>query len=263
MRSRIFLKNLDKCFSAYRIFVFAQLAVLATALGGAPRASGQDLAAKPSAVSAQSKIIVIGFVGWILRHDDARRSEVRLAERLHSDFPDAVVSAVFEHYKRGQAHALIMRELNPRHEKTLSAEMRSQARIVIYGHSWGASEAISLARELKKEGIPVLFTAQVDSVSKVGEHDGVIPSNVQEAVNFFQRYGTIRGRSKIRAEDPEHTRILGNFRMDYKKNPVACPGYPFYETTIARTHSEIECDPQVWNQIEDAIRGKISLTAGN
>jgi hypothetical protein len=58
-------------------------------------------------------MIVIGFVGWILKHDDTRRSEVKLSEHLRRDYPDTVVTAVFEHYKGGQAHALIMRELNP------------------------------------------------------------------------------------------------------------------------------------------------------
>ncbi len=225
--------------------------------------SAQSIVANSPAITAQNRMIVIGFVGWILKHDDTRRSEVKLSEHLRRDYPDTVVTAVFEHYKGGQAHALIMRELNPQHEGTLSDEVKAQARIVIYGHSWGASEAIALARQLKKEGIPVLYTAQVDSVTKIGEHDGVIPSNVLEAVNYFQRYGTLRGRSKIRAEDPKHTRIIGNFHMDYRNHPVACPDYPFYETTVARTHGEIECDPQVWDQIEDTIRSKISLTAKN
>jgi hypothetical protein len=204
-----------------------------------------------------SKTIIIGFVGGILRHGDQRRSEVQLARRLRAEYPGAVVAEVFENNKRKQAHALILREINSTHDRALSAEEKYRARIILYGHSWGGSEAIALARQLQKEGIPVLLTAQVDSVQKIGERDAVIPPNVREAVNFYQLDGAIRGRSAIHAEDPAHTRILGNFRMDYKTHSVTCHDYPWYEMTVAKTHSEIECDPKVWNQIELLIQSKI------
>jgi hypothetical protein len=207
----------------------------------------------------RSKLIVIGFVGFILKHDDLRRGEVQLAARLRNEFPDAVVAQVFANTKCGQAHSLILHELNTLHAKHLSQEQKSKARIIIYGHSWGASEAVALAGQLKKEGIPVLLTAQVDSVMKIGEDDGTIPSNVREAVNFFQRDGALRGRSSIHAEDPSRTKILGNIRMDYTAHPITCPNYPWFELTVAKTHSQIECDPAVWGQIESMIRDKIAM----
>jgi hypothetical protein len=120
-------------------------------------------------------LIVIGFVGFVLKHDDLRRGEVQLAARLRNEFPGAVVAQVFANTKCGQAHALILHELNTLHAKHLSPEQKSKARIIIYGHSWGASEAVALAGQLKKEGIPVLLTAQVNSVMKIGEDDGTIP----------------------------------------------------------------------------------------
>jgi hypothetical protein len=42
----------------------------------------------------------------------------------------------------------------------------------------------------------------------------VIPSNVAEAVNFYQPRGIVRGRRVIRAADPERTHTLGNFWID-------------------------------------------------
>jgi len=78
---------------------------------------------------------------------------------------------------------------------------RSSARIILYGHSWGASEAINLARSLQKDGIPVLLTIQIDSIPKIGQNDRWIPANVAQAVNFYQRDGLLHGRRRILAED--------------------------------------------------------------
>jgi hypothetical protein len=215
------------------------------------------IAQNQPAKAPRGKTIVIGFDGGVLKHSDLRRSEVQLADRLRTQFPNSVVAQVFENNKRKQAHALILRELNVTHQKHPSAAARVRARIILYGDRWGGSEVVALARELKKEGIPVLLTAQVDSVQKLGEGDAVIPSNVREAVNFFQTDGAIHGRSVIRAENPAGTRILGNFHMDYRTHPVSCRDYPWYELTVAKTHSEIECDPVVWNQIELLIRNQM------
>src|SRR5208282_259816 len=109
---------------------------------------------------------------------------------------------------------------------TLSAEEKRNARVILYGHSWGASEAITLARELEKEGIPVLLTVQVDSVTKPGQNDKVIPASVAEAANFYQLDGLLHGQPEIRAADPARTSIIGNFRFDYKASLLKCSEYP-------------------------------------
>ena len=131
------------------------------------------------------------------------------------------------------------------------------ARIILYGHSWGASEAVTLARELEREGIPVLLTVQVDSVSKLGENDKVIPANVAEAANFYQLNGFLHGEPQIRAADPARTHIIGNFRFDYKANPIDCKQYPWYDRVFMKSHTEIECDPKVWTQVEALICSRL------
>ena len=141
---------------------------------------------------------------------------------------------------------------------TLSAEEKRNAHIILYGHSWGASEAVTLARELGKEGIPVLLTVQVDSIAKPGQNDTVIPANVAQAANFFQVSGWVHGRQQIRAADPAHTHIIGNFRFDYKTNPIRCEQYPWYDRLFMNPHTEIECDPRVWAQVESLIQSRIS-----
>jgi len=42
-------------------------------------------------------------------------------------------------------------------------------RVVLFDHSWGASEVVNLAQELDRRSIPMLLTIQVDSVRKRGE----------------------------------------------------------------------------------------------
>jgi hypothetical protein len=102
-----------------------------------------------------------------------------------------------------------------------------------------------------------LLTVQVDSVSKVGEVDSVIPPNVARAVNFYQPSGIIHGQGEIRAADTARTQILGNFRFNYEENPVRCNQYPWYDRFFYKTHTEIECDPKVWNQVESLIRSEL------
>jgi len=202
-------------------------------------------------------VAVIGFVGGYVRHDDAVHGVVQLAARLRKDYPAGVYVAVYENHRRQQAHQEILRLLDSTHRGAPSGEERKNAHIIIYGHSWGGSETVTLARELASDGIPVLLTIQVDSVGKRGQDDGLIPANVAEAVNFYQSEGFIHGRAEIRAADPARTRILGNFHSEYKTHPLACPQYPWYNRVFMKAHTEIECDPTVWKEVESLIRSKL------
>jgi hypothetical protein len=142
-------------------------------------------------------------------------------------------------------------------DATLSLREKQNARIILYGHSWGASETVALARELQADGIPALLTVQVDAVPKIGQGSTLIPNNVAEAVNFFQVHGLVHGEREIRAADPARTRIIGNFRLDYTSNSLRCDGCPWLARTFMKSHIQIECDPHVWNQVEDLIRSKL------
>jgi len=202
-------------------------------------------------------VIVIGFVGGFVKHDDIIHSAVQVAAHLRQDYPSGVYTEVLENRLREKAYANIVRLLDTDHDGTLSAEEKRNARIILYGHSWGASEAIALARDLQREGIPVLLTVQVDSVSKPGQNDRVIPANVAEAANFYQPNGILHGRRQIRAADPARTRIIGNFRFDYKAHPIPCKHYPWYDRLFLKSHTEIECDPRVWAQVESLIQSRL------
>jgi hypothetical protein len=205
-----------------------------------------------------SPTIVIGFVGGFVRRDAMAHSEVQVAAHLRRDYPSGVYAEVFENHRREIARAEIVRLVDLNHDGKLSSEEKQKARIFLYGHSWGASEVIALAKELESEGIPVLLTVQVDSIAKPGENDGVIPANVSEAANFYQVDGLVRGQRKIRAADAARTHIIGNFLLDYKANPIDCKEYPWYDRFFMRSHIEIECDPKVWSQVESLIRVRLS-----
>jgi hypothetical protein len=204
--------------------------------------------------------IVIGFLGGMVAHTNAIHSEVQLATRLRHDFPADVQVRMFENRRGKQARQEILQLLDANHDGVLSNDEKRDARIAIYGHSWGASETVALARALGQQGIPVLLTVLVDSVRKPGENDEFIPANVAEAINFYQRDGLLHGRSQIRADDSSRTRILGNFQFEYKKRPIDCEGYPWYARLFMKPHIAIESDPTVWQRVESLIRSELPPT---
>ena len=131
-------------------------------------------------------------------------------------------------------------------------------RVILFGHSWGASAAVYLARDLDGTGIPVALTIQVDSVRKHGQGDSVIPTNVGAAVNFYQTKGLIHGRTEVVAADPSRTAVLGNFRLDYPKEPAECRAYPWYTRLFFKGHTSIECDPRVWSEVKTLIETRLT-----
>jgi hypothetical protein len=219
-------------------------------------AAAQPPPATPDA-SAKPPVIVIGFVGGFIKHDNSTHTGVQLAAQLRKDYPEGVHAEVFENHRGEEARAKILQLLDADHDGTLSDEEKQNARIILYGHSWGGSETVTLARELERDGVPVLLTVQVDSVTRMGQNDSVIPANVAQAVNYFQADGLLHGVPEIRAADPARTQILGNFRFEYKSNPIACDGYPWYARLFEKPHIEIECDPAVWKQLDSIIRSKL------
>jgi len=115
-------------------------------------------------------VMVMGFVGGFVRHDNIVHSGVQLAQHLRRDYPSDVYVEVFENRRREKAHQEILRLLDTNHDGRLSVEERHSARIIIYGMSWGGAETVTLAEELEKDGIPMLLTIQVDSISKIRQN---------------------------------------------------------------------------------------------
>jgi len=207
--------------------------------------------------STKPPAMVIGFVGGYISHDNPVHSEVQLAARLRKEFPMGVDVETYESYRGKKARQNILKLLDTNHDGTLTAEEKQNARIIIYGHSWGGAEAIYVARALEKDGIPVLLTVQIDSICAPGRDDVTIPANVAEAANFYQTHGLLRGHHDIHAANPSSTRIIGNFEFNYEKSTLTCSEYPWYDRVFAKPHTQIECDPAIWNQVDSIIRGRL------
>lgn len=214
-------------------------------------------ATPPSSGTVPSNI-VIGFVGGFVSHDDPHRGPVKLAQRIRQSIPQNTYVRVFENRKQKQAYDTIVSLLDTNHDGVLSLEERACARIILFGQSWGASATLNLARRLREQKVPVLLTIQVDSVAKLGQNDSIVPDNVAQAVNFYQTHGIIHGRRQITAADPAKTQILGNYLMDYSKNPVECPDSSWWDRAFTPGHMQSECDPQLWSQIEKLVQQHLS-----
>jgi len=251
-----------------RAYVFTLLASMVlvqtvVAQGERPAPGSSSNSSIVAAAGAISPVIVVGFVGGFIRHDDLVHSEVQLAARLRKAYPSGVDVETYESYRGENARKKILSLLDANHDGTLTPAEKQNARIILYGHSWGASEDITVARELEKDGIPVLLTIQVDSVSKFRQNDSVIPANVAQAANFYQPDGFVHGQAAIRAANPSRTKIIGNYRFDYKASPYNCNEYPWYDRLLVKTHTQIECDPNVWKQVEALIRSALPPTTGS
>lgn len=207
-----------------------------------------------------SQTIVIGFLGGFANPQDVKHPEVLFAAFLRQHYASGVHARVFSNHDRNGALHYVLGLLDTNRDGTLSSEEKKCARIIIYGHSWGASETVAFAKTLEHYSIPVLLTIQLDTVGKWGQHPSRIPSNVESAINFYQPEGFLRGRSEIAAADKTQTEIIGNYRFTYVGNPIDCGNYPWLARTFNKPHHEIENDPKVWSQIAWLIGSRIMST---
>ncbi|HWZ97854.1 MAG TPA: hypothetical protein VN025_08845 [Candidatus Dormibacteraeota bacterium] len=256
---RIFQEN-------WRYVSLVAVCVTALLFGAVERGEAQHMLAPAplaessspaNAVRSAPSTIVIGFMGGMVKRNEPNRSEVQLAAKLREEYSNTAYVDTYENARWKEAEQTILKLLDTDKDGKLSEDEKRHARIILFGHSWGASATVTLAKALGDLGIPVLLTVQVDSVQKMGQKDDIIPANVQEALNFFQPDGILHGRKLIRAEDTSKTKILGNYEMNYKHTALVCQGYPWHQRVFAREHMDIECDPEVWTQIGSLIRSKL------
>jgi hypothetical protein len=197
-------------------------------------------------------VVVVGFVGGFVSPNDTKHPEVQFAAYLHDRYP-TIHSVVYGNHHGRKALRQVMLLLDTDHDGTLSSTEKEQATVIIYGHSWGATETVEFAHELEHLGIPVALTIQIDTIAKPGHKTTEIPSNVATAINFYQTGGPLHGLPEIVAADPERTVILGNIRMTYDDRPINCDNYNWYSRTLNKPHHEIENDFRVWDEVASLI----------
>jgi len=205
-------------------------------------------------------VIIIGFVGGFVKGDDPKHPEVLFAKYLSGRYGRAVHTAVFANHRGKDAVLDILQLLDSDHGGSLTEAEKQQAEIIVFGHSWGGSQAVTVAQDLGQHGIPVALTIQIDSVRKPWQHDRTIPANVAKAVNFYERQGLTRGEPHIVAADASRTKILGNFHMKYDDHSINCDNYKWLPRMLNKPHHEIENDPRVWDQIVSLIDSELAGT---
>jgi hypothetical protein len=184
---------------------------------------------------------------------------VQFAAYLRHRYP-LIEAEVFGNHHGGKALHQVVRLLDSDDDGVLTANEKRQSTIIIYGHSWGAAETVTLAGALEQMGIPVALTIQIDAIAKPGSQGAIIPANVTSAINFYQTRGPLHGRPVIVAADPRRTTILGNVLMTYEDRPINCANYRWYVRVFNRPHHEIENDFRVWDRAASLIDSNLSET---
>lgn len=201
---------------------------------------------------APGDTLIIGFQGGRDRWNNTKVGVGRMAMRLRSQQPRGVHVQTVENTKRDLALRFVRAAFDRNRDGVIDASEGASARIILYGESFGGAAVVKFARQLERVGLPVLLTIQIDSV---GLDDEVIPANVRAAANLYQRNGRfIRGPQQIRAADPSRTRIVGNWRFDYRNSTIDLSDLPWYKTILRHDHSRMDRDPNVWNKVEELIQ---------
>jgi len=219
---------------------------------------------RPQVEGTQHRVqqsIILGFVGGFVKADDVTHPEVLVARYLQSRYGAAVHVGIFANHEHRKAIKETLLRLDTDKDGSLSEMEKKQTKIILYGHSWGASEVLSFSRELQRQAIPVALTIQIDSVKKFRQNDHTVPPNVARAVNFYQRKGFTPGQPLIVPADAAQTNILGNFQMNYEGHQVNCDNYRWLSRVFNKAHHQIENDPQVWAAIASLIDSEVLTTA--
>lgn len=237
-------------FTAF-FFVLTAIVVMTPDIVQGQGASRREV---PPAVTVPTirNAIIIGFVGGFVSRNDSKHPEVQFAAYLRDRYPTIHAEVFGNHHGRKALHQVVDL-LDTDHDGVLSSIEKKQATIIIYGHSWGATETVAFARELGQMGVPVALTIQIDTIAKPGHKASAISPNVARAINFYQTRGPLHGAPEIVAVDPARTAVLGNIRMTYENRPINCDNYSWYSRTLNKPHHEIENDFRVWDEVASLI----------
>jgi hypothetical protein len=191
--------------------------------------------------------LILGIVGGWERWDAPQRAIRHTALTLRESHLPRVWIETVENHKLILAKELVRKAFDFNHSGALDPNEASAARVIVYGQSLGGSATLRFCRWLQEQGIHVQLAVVIDSY---GRDPYTVPPNVSEAANLYQRdLGFVRGAAKIEAEDPAHTRILGNWHYSYRGRAIAMPGEPWIRRTFIGSHLKMEYDPEPWDRV--------------
>jgi hypothetical protein len=154
------------------------------------------------------KVIYLGMVGGLETSNNHRSGVVQIRDTLQGPtFPDVCVKSFSPYVWRLGFHWLLKHF--PSHPGRLTADELARApKVILVGHSLGGWAVLSVARNLKRKGIPVELCVQIDSV---GITDHTAPSNVKAAAIFHANDVMFPLTTKtIKLEDPNQTKLVEN-----------------------------------------------------
>ncbi len=194
------------------------------------------------ALAGAEPALVVGIAGGLEPAEAPWAMTMRVNALVALGAPEGTEFAAVGNHHLEEARARIT-EFRQRHP---------QGRIILYGQSMGGAGTLKLCRWLNKQKVPVRLNVQIDSV---GMRDGKVPPNVMAAANLYQRdFGPIRGQSRITAQDPARTKILGNWRYTYPPDKVVdTSAMPLGHRLILNPHLKMEFDPEVHAKVVELI----------
>lgn len=201
---------------------------------------------------APGETLLIGIVGGWERWDNPVRSIRRTAIDVKRQRLDGVYVETVENHKLELAEELVAKAFDFDQDGKLSRAEAARARVVVFGQSLGGRAAVRLCRTLDGWGVPVPLLIVVDAY---GKDSYLIPPNVKEAANYFQReHLVLKGAPEIRAADSAHTRILENRQIRLKgRGDVQAPDDGFLKRTVLDEHLRMEYLPELWQKIEHLL----------
>ena len=177
-------------------------------------------------------MIVVGYVGGLDVPWNPYSGIVQIRKRLEHLNRSGVCVQNFSAYTWCHGYHWLMKKWNASVGTRTAEGAAERPEIIIYGHSLGGWATLGLSRRLAARDIPVELTVQVDSV---GLTDASVPPNVKRAANFYRRaILPPYGRHKIRAQDPNATEVVGNFRVAHA-NHLSIPEAPQISNLIVST----------------------------